>query len=153
PARCRAAAAAGREGGCWAVTEPELSFAGLLRQLRAEARLTQEELAEAASLSPEAVSAGRQAGHNRPRQNQGFCAMALGWCGPQGRWSQVQGDGLCDGVDAVTGGQQDPSAGQAADHLAVVVTGQGVWVVTEPAGVAQHRIDVPPAWVVGVHGG
>src|SRR5262249_43900228 len=44
-------------GGCWAVAEPELSFAGVLRQLRAEARLTQEELAEAASLSPEAVSA------------------------------------------------------------------------------------------------
>jgi DNA-binding XRE family transcriptional regulator len=40
-----------------AVTEqPELGFAGLLRQLRAEARLTQEELAEAASLSPRSVS-------------------------------------------------------------------------------------------------
>ena len=35
---------------------PELSFAGLLRQLRSEARLTQEELAEAASLSPRSVS-------------------------------------------------------------------------------------------------
>ena len=33
-----------------------LSFAGLLRQLRAEARLTQEQLAEAASLSPRSVS-------------------------------------------------------------------------------------------------
>ena len=33
-----------------------LSFAGLLRQLRAEARLTQEELAEAAGLSPRSVS-------------------------------------------------------------------------------------------------
>jgi len=39
-----------------AVAEPGLSFAGLLRQLRAEARLTQEELAEAASLSPRSVS-------------------------------------------------------------------------------------------------
>jgi transcriptional regulator with XRE-family HTH domain len=34
-----------------------LSFAGLLRQFRAGARLTQEELAEAASLSPRSVSA------------------------------------------------------------------------------------------------
>ena len=34
----------------------ELRFAGLLRQLRTEARLTQEELAEAASLSPRSVS-------------------------------------------------------------------------------------------------
>jgi non-specific serine/threonine protein kinase len=38
------------------VAEPELSFAGLLRQLRAEAMLTQEELAEAAGLSPRSVS-------------------------------------------------------------------------------------------------
>ena len=36
--------------------EPEQTFAGLLRQLRAEARLTQEELAEAAGLSPRSVS-------------------------------------------------------------------------------------------------
>jgi transcriptional regulator with XRE-family HTH domain len=36
--------------------QPGLSFAGLLRQLRAEARLTQEELAEAATLSPRSLS-------------------------------------------------------------------------------------------------
>src|SRR5262249_17832097 len=35
---------------------PRLSFAGLLRQFRTEARLTQEELAEAAGLSPRSVS-------------------------------------------------------------------------------------------------
>jgi len=39
-----------------AAAEPLLSFAGLLRQFRAEARLTQEELAEAAGLSPRSVS-------------------------------------------------------------------------------------------------
>jgi tetratricopeptide (TPR) repeat protein/DNA-binding XRE family transcriptional regulator len=39
-----------------AVTEPPLSFAGLLRQFRSETRLTQEELAEAAGLSPRSVS-------------------------------------------------------------------------------------------------
>jgi len=38
------------------VEHPGLSFAGLLRQLRVEARLTQEELAEAASLSPRSIS-------------------------------------------------------------------------------------------------
>ncbi len=38
------------------VAEPALGFAGLLRQLRTEARLTQEELAEAAGLSPRSVS-------------------------------------------------------------------------------------------------
>ncbi len=36
--------------------QPALEFAGLLRQLRAEASLTQEELAEAAGLSPRSVS-------------------------------------------------------------------------------------------------
>ena len=36
--------------------QPALGFGGLLRQLRAEAGLTQEELAEAASLSPRSVS-------------------------------------------------------------------------------------------------
>jgi len=36
--------------------DPGLSFAGLLRQLRAEANLTQDELAEAASLSTRSVS-------------------------------------------------------------------------------------------------
>ena len=36
--------------------QPALGFAGLLRQLRAEARLTQEELAKAAGLSPRSVS-------------------------------------------------------------------------------------------------
>jgi transcriptional regulator with XRE-family HTH domain len=36
--------------------EPALSFAGLLRRLRTGARLTQEELAEAAGVSPRSVS-------------------------------------------------------------------------------------------------
>jgi transcriptional regulator with XRE-family HTH domain len=38
------------------VAEPGLSFADLLRRLRAAARLTQEELAEAAGISPRSVS-------------------------------------------------------------------------------------------------
>jgi transcriptional regulator with XRE-family HTH domain len=38
------------------VEPPVLEFAGLLRQLRAQARLTQEELAKAAGLSPRSVS-------------------------------------------------------------------------------------------------
>src|SRR5215470_3407243 len=47
----------GRPGGdAGAVAEPGLSFAGLLRQLRDEAELTQEELAEAAGVSARSVS-------------------------------------------------------------------------------------------------
>ena len=38
------------------VDEPALTFVGLLRRLRAETRLTQEELAEAAGVSPRPVS-------------------------------------------------------------------------------------------------
>jgi tetratricopeptide (TPR) repeat protein/transcriptional regulator with XRE-family HTH domain len=39
-----------------AVAEPPVTFAGLLRKLRTEARLTQEELAEATGLSPRSIS-------------------------------------------------------------------------------------------------
>src|ERR1700751_1336439 len=45
--------------------QPALEFAGLLRQLRIEAGLTQEELAEAAGLSPRSVS-DLERGINRP---------------------------------------------------------------------------------------
>jgi tetratricopeptide (TPR) repeat protein/transcriptional regulator with XRE-family HTH domain len=44
------------KGVCAVAEQSALTFAGLLRQLRAEAGLTQEELAEAAGLSPRSVS-------------------------------------------------------------------------------------------------
>jgi tetratricopeptide (TPR) repeat protein/transcriptional regulator with XRE-family HTH domain len=64
--------------------QPALSFAGLLRQLRDDAGLTQEELAEAARLSPRAVSdlergVNRTARHDTAR----LLAGALGLTGPQ----------------------------------------------------------------------
>jgi tetratricopeptide (TPR) repeat protein/transcriptional regulator with XRE-family HTH domain len=46
----------GVRGGTAVAQEPALTFADVLRQLRAEARLTQEELAQAAGLSPRSVS-------------------------------------------------------------------------------------------------
>ena len=60
-----------------------LSFGGLLRQLRAEARLTQEELAEAADLSPRSVS-DLERGINRTarKDTAGLLAGALGLAGP-----------------------------------------------------------------------
>jgi transcriptional regulator with XRE-family HTH domain len=63
--------------------QPALSFAGLLRQLRGEARLTQEELAEAASLSPRSVS-DLERGLNRTarKDTAGLLADALGLAGP-----------------------------------------------------------------------
>jgi WD40 repeat protein/transcriptional regulator with XRE-family HTH domain len=60
-----------------------LSFGGLLRQLRAEAGLTQEELAEAAKLSPRSVS-DLERGINRTarRDTAVLLAEALGLAGP-----------------------------------------------------------------------
>jgi class 3 adenylate cyclase/tetratricopeptide (TPR) repeat protein len=60
-----------------------LSFGGLLRQLRAEARLTQEELAEAAGLSPRSVS-DLERGINRTahKDTAGLLADALGLTEP-----------------------------------------------------------------------
>jgi WD40 repeat protein/transcriptional regulator with XRE-family HTH domain len=63
--------------------QPELSFAGLLRQLRAEARLTQEELAAAATVSPRSVS-DLERGINRTahKDTAALLAGALGLTGP-----------------------------------------------------------------------
>jgi transcriptional regulator with XRE-family HTH domain len=60
-----------------------LSFGGLLRQLRAEARLTQEELAEAAGLSPRSVS-DLERGVNRTarKDTAELLAEALGLADP-----------------------------------------------------------------------
>jgi transcriptional regulator with XRE-family HTH domain len=67
------------------VAEPELSFAGLLRQLRAESRLTQEELAEAAGLSPRSVS-DLERGINRTARKDSAVLLA----GALGLTGQVQ---------------------------------------------------------------
>ena len=68
------------------VTEqPVLTFAGLLRRLRAEARLTQEELADAAGVSPRAVS-NLERGFSRTahKDTAVLLAGALGLTGPAG---------------------------------------------------------------------
>jgi transcriptional regulator with XRE-family HTH domain len=61
------------------VDEPALTFAGLLRRLRAETRLTQEELAEAAGVSPRSVS-DLERGINRTARKETavLLARALG---------------------------------------------------------------------------
>ena len=63
--------------------QPSLSFAELLRQLRAEARLTQEELAEAARLSPRSVSDLERGISRTARKDTALLlADALGLAGP-----------------------------------------------------------------------
>ena len=60
-----------------------LSFAGLLRRLRAEARLTQEELAEAARLSPRSVSDLERGVNRTARKDTALLlADALGLASP-----------------------------------------------------------------------
>ena len=60
-----------------------LSFAGLLRRLRDDARLTQEELAEAASLSPRSVSDLERGVNLTARTDTArLLAGALGLTGP-----------------------------------------------------------------------
>ncbi len=63
--------------------KPGLEFAGLLRQLRMQAHLTQEELAEAARLSPRSVSDLERGIHRTARKDTaGLLADALGLAGP-----------------------------------------------------------------------
>src|SRR5436190_12160598 len=77
------AALRGCEGRRGVAEQPGLEFAGLLRQLRAAARLPQEELAEAAGLSPRSVS-DLERGVNRTarRDTAELLAGALGLAGP-----------------------------------------------------------------------
>jgi transcriptional regulator with XRE-family HTH domain len=67
-----------------AVTEQlSLSFAGLLRQLRGEVKLTQEELAQAAGLSPRAISDLERGINRTARKDTAMqLAGALGLAGP-----------------------------------------------------------------------
>ena len=66
-----------------AAEQPALNFGGLLRQLRTEARLTQEELAEAARLSPRSVSdLERGISRTARKDTAGLLADALSLTGP-----------------------------------------------------------------------
>ena len=63
--------------------QPVLGFGGLLRQLRVEAQLTQEELAEAAALSPRSVSDLERGIHRTARKDTAvLLAGALNLAGP-----------------------------------------------------------------------
>ena len=63
--------------------QPALSFAGLLRRLREQAPLTQEELAEAAGLSPRSVSDLERGIHPTARKDTALLlADALSLAGP-----------------------------------------------------------------------
>jgi predicted ATPase/DNA-binding XRE family transcriptional regulator len=85
-----------------AVAEPGLSFAGLLRQLRAEAKLTQEELAEAAGLSPRSVSDLERGVHRIAHKDTALLlADALGLAGPAQELFVAAGRGKVPAAEAL----------------------------------------------------
>src|SRR5690349_11476174 len=104
-------------GGVGAMAEqPELSFAGLLRQLRAEARLTQEELAEAAGVSTASVS-NLERGINRTahKDTAVLLAGALGLAGPAGELFVAAARGKTPAADVLVAAR-----GEAAPRSAGV---------------------------------
>ena len=86
--------------------QPGLSFAGLLRQLRDDAGLTQEELAEAARLSPRSVSdlergVNLTARHDTAR----LLAGALGLTGPRRALFEAAARGRAPASEVLTAGE------------------------------------------------
>jgi WD40 repeat protein/transcriptional regulator with XRE-family HTH domain len=82
--------------------QADLSFAGLLRQLRTEAKLTQEELAEAASLSPRSVSdLERGISHTARRDTAMLLAGALGLAGSAGELFVAAARGKAPAAEAL----------------------------------------------------
>jgi tetratricopeptide (TPR) repeat protein/transcriptional regulator with XRE-family HTH domain len=100
-----------------AVSEPGLSFAGLLRQLRAAAGLTQEELAEAAGLSPRSVS-DLERGINRTARKDTavLLADALNLTGEAQASFVAAARGRAPAADVLAAGPREaaPGAGAAA---------------------------------------
>ena len=98
-----------------AVAEPELSFAGLLRQLRAEAKLTQEELAEAAGLSPRSVSDLERGITRTAHKDTGvLLAGALGLPGPVRELFVAAARGKTPAAEVLRARQEVPRASAAA---------------------------------------
>src|SRR5260370_36753430 len=106
----------GLRGGCPVTEKPALGFAELLRELRVEARLTQEELAEAARLSPRPVS-DLERGVNRTahKDTAGLLADALGLAGPVRALFVAAARGRGPAAEVLAAGQEvAPGAAAAA---------------------------------------
>jgi len=95
-----------------------LSFGMLLRQLRAEARLTQEELAEAAKLSPRSVS-DLERGVNRTarRETAVLLADALGLAGPARELFVAAARGRAPAAEALAAAREQAGTVAAAPRV------------------------------------
>ena len=150
--------------------QPSLSFAGLLRQLRAETKLTQEELAEAAGLSPRSVSDLERGVNRTARKDTAMLlAGALGLTGPaeelfvaaaRGRAPAAAALAAADGGRPRRGGAASPYRGlsvfgeqdapfffgreaataQVLDRMARLLTGAGLLVVSGVSGAGKSSL-------------
>jgi len=86
-----------------AAEHPTLSFGGLLRQLRTQARLTQEELAEVARLSPRSVSdLERGISRTARKETAERLAGALNLAGPKREVFVAAARGRASAADVLT---------------------------------------------------
>src|SRR5262249_27499281 len=112
-----AAAGAGVRGSGAVAEQAGLGFARLLRQLRTEAELTQEELAEAADLSPRSVSDLERGVHRTARKDTALLlAGALGLAEPARALfvAAARGHGPTASVLAAVHGEATGAAAAAA---------------------------------------
>ena len=107
---------AGLEGRGAVAERSGLEFAGLLRQLRTEARLTQEELAEAAGLSPRSVSDLERGIHRTAHKDTAaLLASALGVVEPARALFVAAARGRVPAAEALAAVRADsPGAATAA---------------------------------------
>src|ERR1700730_14583999 len=115
-----------RAWGCQIMGEhPALGFGSLLRQLRDDAGLTQEELAEAASLSPRSVSdLERGINATASPQTARLLAEELGLTGPQRAHFEATARGRSPEMSPVSGpGSGGGSAAAATRTLPRDISG------------------------------
>ena len=122
--------------------QPALGFAGLLRQLRGRARLTQEELAEAARLSPRSVS-DLERGINRTarKDTAWLLADALGLAEPVRALFIAAARGRVSAAEVLAAVRGEP---RGASAVAATWTPPAVGEYAAPA-VGEYAAD-------GVHG-
>ena len=140
--------------------QPALCFAGLLRRLRAEARLTQEELAAAAGVSPRSVS-NLERGINRTahKDTAVLLAGALGLTGPAAELfvAAARGNVPAAQVLAAAGGAGPrPGAVTGSPYRGLAVFGEqdaGWFFGREAAATAVLEPDVAAAGGRGAAGG
>src|SRR6516225_6940360 len=126
--------------------QAELSFAGLLRRLRADSKLTQEELAAAAGVSPRAVS-NLERGFSRTahKDTAVLLAAALGLTGPAEELFVAAARGTVPAAQvlaAADGAKPRPGAVASAllDRMARLLAGTGLLVVSGASGAGKSSL-------------